>query len=65
MAINSMKPACMTRGAPKRATRPPVKNDGANMPNTCHWITGLTSSVAKPQPSMASGVAVMAMIITT
>lgn len=61
---SSTKPICMMRGAPQRVISVPVKKLGANMPTTCHWITGPTSLALSPQPSIASGVAVIAMIIT-
>ncbi len=45
--------------APKRRIRLPVKKLGTYMASACHWMTQLESCTVKPQPSMATGVAVI------
>ena len=45
--------------APKRVMSEPVKKLGTNMASACHWMTQLESFTEKPQPSMATGVAVI------
>ena len=57
-------PASMTRSTPNRWMMEPVTKDGANMASTCHWMTSAASPRANPQPTMASGVAVMTRLIT-
>ena len=54
----------MTLGSPNRLIRCPVKNDGANMATTCHWITEAVASKLWPQTRIASGVAVMTKFMT-
>ena len=41
----------------------PVKKLGTNMASACHWMTQLESFTEKPQPSMATGVAVITSIM--
>ena len=48
---------------PKRRIRLPVKNEGANIPSTCHWMTVAAELTGKPQICMANGVAVMTSIM--
>ena len=43
--------------------RLPVKKLGTNMASACHWMTQLESFTEKPQPSMATGVAVITSIM--
>ncbi len=38
-SASSATPVSMTLSTPKRLIRDPVKNEGANMPITCHSIT--------------------------
>ncbi|OIQ66981.1 hypothetical protein GALL_514420 [mine drainage metagenome] len=57
-------PAAMIGSTPKRRIRLPVKKEGANMPRTCHWITVAEAPSGWPQICIASGVAVITMIIT-
>ena len=52
-------PSAEIFSAPKRAIRLPVKKLGTNMASACHWMTQLESCTEKPQPSMATGVAVI------
>ena len=63
-ATMSTAPQAITMSTPKRRIRWPVKNDGAYMPSTCHWIT----NAAAPKPcalaTIASGVTVISRIIT-
>ena len=63
-AARSARPAAMTRSAPKRAIRLPVKNDGANMASTCQETTSAALAVEKPQPTTASGVEVITRFIS-
>ena len=49
----------MTVVAPNRLIRLPVKNDGTNMPSTCMKMTQWASACGNPQPTMASGDALM------
>ena len=58
------RPAAITRSAPKRAISAPVKNDGANIASTCPETTSAAWAVAKPQPTMASGVEVITRFIS-
>ena len=49
----------MTVVAPNLLIRLPVKNDGTNMPSTCRKMTQWASACENPQPTMASGEALM------
>src|SRR5882757_6741437 len=49
----------MTVVAPNRLIKLPVKNDGTNMPSTCMKMTQCASECGNPQPTMASGDALM------
>src|SRR3954452_15803485 len=51
----STTPQAMTVVAPNRLIRLPVKNDGTNMPSTCMKMTQWASACGNPQPTMASG----------
>src|SRR5215204_5649105 len=55
----STTPQAMTVVAPNRLIRLPVKNDGTNMPSTCMKMTQWASACGNPQPTMASGEALM------
>ena len=61
---SSAMPQPMMVSTPNRRISVPVKNEGTNMPSTCHWITVAESPTSKPHISMASGVAVITMTIT-
>ena len=52
-------PHAITVNTPKRRISTPVKNDGTNMPSTCHWITVAEAPNVCPHMSMAMGVAVI------
>src|SRR6185436_2397243 len=52
-------PADITVVTPNRLIRLPVKKDGTNMPSTCMKMTQWASECGKPQPTMASGEALM------
>ena len=55
----SATPQAITVVAPNRLIRLPVKKDGTNMPSTCMKMTQWASACGKPQPTMASGEALM------
>lgn len=58
-------PVSSTFSTPTRLIRPPTKNDGANMPITCHCSTNVAAANGWwQQRSMASGVALMSRFIT-
>ena len=61
----STAPTSMIRGAPNRAIKCPVKNEGRNMPTICAWITIAESSNPKPQSCIARGVTVIMKVMTT
>src|SRR5260221_9748951 len=52
-------PMAITVVTPSRLIRLPVKNDGTNIPSTCMKMTQCASECGKPQPTMASGDALM------
>src|SRR5882724_7909782 len=52
-------PADITVVTPYLLIRLPVKNDGTNIPSTCMKMTQWASECGKPQPTMASGEALM------
>ena len=58
------RPAAITRSAPKRAIRWPVKKEGANIATTWPETTSAACGVVKPQPTMASGVEVITRFIS-
>ena len=51
------------RSTPKRTISAPVKKLGAYMPSTCHWMPSVASVTEWPQPTMASGAAVITRFI--
>src|SRR5262249_47204026 len=55
----STMPQAITVVAPNRLIRLPVNNDGTNMPSTCMKITQWASACGNPQPTIASGDALM------
>src|ERR1700754_3809696 len=55
----STMPADITVVVPNRLIRLPVKNDGTNMPSTCMKMTQWASAWGNPQPTIASGEALM------
>ena len=52
-------PADITVVVPNLSIRLPVKKDGTNMPSTCMKMTQWASACGNPQPTMASGEALM------
>src|ERR1700710_3182134 len=52
-------PTAMMLVTPYRLIKFPVKTDGTNMPSTCMTITQCAAECGKPQPTMASGDALM------
>ncbi|MCY1560551.1 hypothetical protein D9M68_976930 [compost metagenome] len=54
LASRSRMPLTMTRRRPSRWMSKPVKNDGANMASTCHWIAELTWEKCTCRPDMCS-----------
>src|ERR1700710_1915207 len=52
-------PTAMMLVTPYRLIKFPVKNDGTNMPSTCMKITQCAAECGKPQPTIASGDALM------
>src|SRR3989344_5622829 len=54
----SSTPVKRTVRTPKLLISAPVKNDGANIAMTCHWITNAASLNGCEQDCIASGVAV-------
>ncbi len=55
----STTPQAITVVVPNRLIRLPVKNDGTNMPSTCRKMTQWASACGNPQPTIASGDALM------
>jgi hypothetical protein len=60
----STRPVAVTASLPKRSIRRPVKKLGPNMASTCHWIPSAAAPTEWPQPTMASGAAVMTKLIS-
>jgi len=58
-SISTTPQAHHTGGARSGLIKLPVKNDGTNMPSTCMKMTQCASECGKPQPTMASGEALM------
>src|SRR6476660_10515121 len=58
VSINAT-PQAITVVAPNRLIRLPVKNDGTNMPSTCMKMTQWAAACGNPQPTIASGDALM------
>ncbi len=54
----------ITRSAPKRLIRAPVKKLGTNMPSTCHSRTSAVFSKGCEHIAIAIGVAAMSRFIT-
>src|SRR5215218_1306688 len=52
-------PQAITAVTPNRLIKLPVKNDGTNMPSTCMKMTQWASACGNPQPTIASGDALM------
>src|SRR4029079_7734923 len=55
----STTPQAITVVAPNRLIRLPVKKDGTNMPSTCMKMTQWAAECGNPQPTIASGDALM------
>ncbi|SQH18154.1 Uncharacterised protein [Bordetella parapertussis] len=59
----SARPSAVTGSLPKRSISRPVTKLGAYMASTCHWMPRAAAATLWPQPTMASGAAVMTRLI--